>query len=296
VLGDDDVIVALCVPLLERDGAVRDADLLARWTASRLRSVELQASGSRAAQSIRSDGVRAVISPATPDRWDLNCAAYADEESFMRELTMLDEAFAEAGVGGWAVRVPDNHRSVVALLGSAGFQPEAQAFAMGRELDGPIVPPNATGSIAVRRDWDLAAAGRINDAAYGDRPGEWYAALGELRSSEGFAYLATLGGAPASCVLGFDHQGDAVQWYLATLPSARRRRLGRLLKLTGLRDAQARGCTTATSHTTPSGVHVSKSCGYRRLASVTAWVRRFEPRPEHDATHDARAPARAGHR
>jgi GNAT superfamily N-acetyltransferase len=275
---------------------VRDADLLARWTASRLRSVELQASGSQAAQSIRSDGVRAVISPATPDRWDLNCAAYADEEAFTRELTRLDEAFAEAGVGGWAVRVPDHHQAVAALLDAAGFRPEAHAFAMGRELDGPIVPPNADGSIAVRREWDVAAAGRINDAAYGDRPGEWWAALGELRWSEGFMYLATLGGAPAACVLGFDHRGDAVQWYLATLPSARRLRLGQLLKLTGLRDAQARGCTTATSHTTASGVHVSESCGYRRLASVTAWVRRFEPRPERGASHGARAPVRAGDR
>lgn len=275
---------------------MRDADLLARWTASRLRSVELQASGSRAAQSIRSDGVRAVISPATPDRWDLNCAAYADEESFTRELTTLDEAFAEAGVGAWAVRVPDHHAAIVAVLDSAGFRPEAHAFAMGRELDGAIVPPKATGSIAVRRDWDVAAAGRINDAAYGDRPGEWWAALSELRSSEGFMYLATLGGAPASCVLGFDHHGDAVHWYLATLPSARGRRLARLLKLTGLRDAQARGCTTATSHTTESGVHVSESCGYRRLASVTTWVRRFEPRAGRGASHGARVPARAAGR
>jgi hypothetical protein len=296
VLGDDDVIVALCAPLLERDGAVRDADLLARWTASRLRSVELQASGSRAAQSIRSDGVRAVISRATPDRWDLNCAAYADEESFTRELAKLDEAFAEAGVGAWAVRVPDHHQAVAAVLDSEGFRPEAHAFAMGRELDGPIVPPKATGSIAVRRDWDVAAAGRINDAAYGDRPGEWWAALGELRPSDGFMYLATLGGAPASCVLGFDHHGDAVQWYMATLRSARGRRLAQLLKLTGLTDAQARGCTTATSHTTGSGLRVSEGCGYRRLASVTAWVRRFEPRADHRASHGARVPARAAGR
>jgi ribosomal protein S18 acetylase RimI-like enzyme len=282
------------VPFLEDDLALTDSDLLARMAVSRLRLVELQANGSPAAHSIRSDGVSAVVSPATPGRWDFNCAAYTDQGAFARALPTLDEVFAESGVESWAVRVPDDDREVVTLLDAAGFQPEARGFAMGRELDEPIVPPRARES--VRRDCDLAAAGRINDIALGDRPGESFAAVGALSPDEVFLYLAPRDGAAASFVLGYDHEADTVHWYTATLSSARRRGLGRLLKLTALRDAQERGCTTATSHSTPSGARLAESCGYRRLASVTAWVRRFEPRPERGGRRDAREPASAGGR
>ena len=209
---------------------------------------------------------------------------------------MLDEAFAAAGVEAWAVRVPEPPGDLTGALRAARLRPEARAYALGRELDDPIARPALPATIRVSRAWDLATAGRINDVAHGDRPGEWSRALGSLDPHGVALYTAVRDGEPVSVLLAFDHRGDAVHTYLATLPSAEGLGLGRLLKLTALADAQERGCTTATSHSIAGGAAVAEACGYRVLAPVTTWVRRFGSRRARVARRAARAPARAAAR
>jgi GNAT superfamily N-acetyltransferase len=167
---------------------------------------------------------------------------------------------------------------------------------MGRELDGPIAVPEVGASMASRRDWDLEAAGRLMDLGSGDQPGEWFRALGALDPRDAYLYMVTRNGVPVSFLLGHDHEEDSPHWFAATAASERRRGLGRQAILSALRDAQRRGCTSSTSHATASGARLAESCGYRRLAPVTAWVRRFDSPAADGAPRAARAPAPAGGR
>jgi GNAT superfamily N-acetyltransferase len=236
-----------------------------------LRSLELQRRGSSAARLMRSPGLIAVISPSSPTRWDLNSVVYRSSEAIPRELSRLASAYASAGVRQWCVRVPAGDLVVASLLRRTGYRLEAGGFAMGMEL---AQLPAMIGEPPYDRTWDLAAAGTINDLAYGDADGEWFSALGELPASTGHLYLARGEGEPLSFILAHDHAGDCAIWFTATVPEARSRGLASGLVARALSDARARGCLTSTVHATDMAAPMYARLGFRRLERIDAWVRR----------------------
>jgi GNAT superfamily N-acetyltransferase len=127
-------------------------------------------------------------------------------------------------------------------------------------------------------EWDIEAAGSINDAAYGDQPGLFARGMGDLPPESGYMYLSRADGKPASFVVVHDHEGNCEFWIAATIPEARGRGLVSGLLHRALVDARARGCTTSTTQATKMGEPVYSRLGYRKFGTIEMWERR-EPAP-----------------
>jgi GNAT superfamily N-acetyltransferase len=238
-------------------------------------TAELAARGAPDSRTLTIDGITAAITPATPDRSVLNGVVVED---FARLPGVLDEiaaAYAEAGVRAWTVWVPEYELETRERLGRAGHSLDATPAAMLLELDQlvPLTrPPPDIGT-----DWDIEAAGSVNDAAYGDRPGLFARAMGELPADSGRMYLVRVDGKPASFVVVHDDGDNCEFWIAATIPEARGRGLVSGLLHRALEEARDRGCVTSTTQATKMGEPVYARLGYRRFGTLEMWERRARP-------------------
>jgi ribosomal protein S18 acetylase RimI-like enzyme len=76
---------------------------------------------------------------------------------------------------------------------------------------------------------------------------------------------ARLDGENVATGLAFDHEDDCAIFNLSTLEVARRRGFGTAITVGLLRDARARGCSTATLQATPIAEGIYASVGFRDL-------------------------------
>jgi GNAT superfamily N-acetyltransferase len=218
------------------------------------------------------DGLIATVVPATPDRSVLNAVVYERAETLEAQLDEIAAAYGAAGVRAWTVWVPESDTHAAEALESAGHVLDASPRAMAMELadlgDPPGPEPEWSG------EWDMQAAGLVNDRAYGDPEGLWASALGELPQDSAHLYLVRADGEPASMVLVHDHEGDCVFWFAATVPEARGRGLVSVLLHHALSDARDRGCRTTTTQATAMGRPVYERIGYRDLGALNMYERR----------------------
>src|SRR4051794_29355766 len=126
-------------------------------------TAELAARGAPDSRTLTLDGVTAMITPATPDRSVLNGVVAEDFAKLPQVLDEIAAAYAEAGVRAWTVWVPEHEREARELLANAGHVLDATPAAMLLELD-ELVPPQRP-EPEWSGDWDIEAAGAINDAA-----------------------------------------------------------------------------------------------------------------------------------
>lgn len=246
------------------------------------RTAELQGSGTPGGLTLAlaGGGVLASITPAAPDRSVLNGVVATDYS--LIDASLLDElarAYADAGVRAWTVWVPDCEPDTRELLASAGHVLDASPAAMLLELDELRAPARAPETLDWSGEWDVEAAGQVNDAAYGDEPGLFARAAARIPADTAHMYVARVVGEPASFVLVHDHERDCAFWVAATIPSARGRGLLSALLHRALLDARERGCTTSTTQATRMGEPVYERLGYRTFGRIEMWERR-EPRPE----------------
>ncbi len=233
-------------------------------------TAELAARGAPGSRTLMLSGVTAAITPATPDRSVLNGVVVEDFTKLPAVLDELAAAYAEAGVRAWTVWVPEYEHEARELLGGAGHVLDATPAAMLLDLDELAAPsrpePEWSG------DWDIEAAGRVNDAAYGDEPGLFARGMGGLPAGSGHMYLARVDGEPASFVVVHDHEDNCEFWIAATVPAARGLVSGLLHR--ALVDARARGRTTSTTQATKMGEPVYARLGYRKFGTIEMWERR----------------------
>jgi GNAT superfamily N-acetyltransferase len=168
--------------------------------------------------------------------------------------------------------VPDIEPDAGRLLAAAGHTLDASPAAMLLDLSSLRAPAGPEPSWS--GEWDLAAAGFVNDAAYGDTSGLFARAMGSLPPESGHMYLARVDGQPASFVLVHDHDGDCEFWIAATVPEARGRGLLSGLLHRALLEARARGCTTSTTQATRMGEPVYARLGYETFGRIEMWERR----------------------
>lgn len=245
---------------------------------SMARTWELQGIGAPGGRVVELPGITASVSPGAPDRSVANSVV-------VRDFALLDGAaleslagsYEEAGVRAWTVWVPEHEDRARELLAAAGHKLDASPAAMLLSLDELAAPREPAPEYS--RDWDVEAAGRVNDAAYGDAPGLLLRALGDLPPDAAHMYLASVDGEPASFVLVHDCDGDCAFWIAATIPAARGRGLLSGLLHRALVDARERGCATSTTQATKMGEPVYERLGYRTFGRIEMWERR-KPRPD----------------
>jgi predicted GNAT family acetyltransferase len=83
---------------------------------------------------------------------------------------------------------------------------------------------------------------------------------------------ARVDGADVAAAMAFDHQGDCGIYNVGTLEAHRRRGLATALMKLMLRDAAARGCSTASVQATPMAAGVYASVGFRDLGRYLEYV------------------------
>jgi GNAT superfamily N-acetyltransferase len=238
-------------------------------------TAELGARGAPDSRAITIDGATALITPATPDRSVLNSVVVEDFARLEGVLDTIAAAYAEAGVRAWTVWVPEYELGARELLAAAGHALDATPAAMLLRLEELVAPtrpePDFSG------DWDIEAAGSINDAAYGDSPGLFARAMGELPPDTGHMCVARVDSKPASFVLVHDDGDNCEFWIAATTPEARGRGLVSGLLHRALEDARARGCVTSTTQATKMGEPVYARLGYEKFGTIEMWERRARP-------------------
>src|SRR3954470_15944229 len=188
------------------------------------RTSELVAQGARDSRVLQLDGVTAAITPAAPERSVLNGVVAEDFARLPDQLDTIAAAYDAAGVRAWTVWVPERESATRELLAARGHKLDATPAAMLLELAEMREPRGGRlGAGDYSTEWDIEAAGGVNDAAYGDTSGLFARAMGNLRPDAAHMYIAHADGKPASFVMVHDEGSNCEFWIAATIPEARGR-------------------------------------------------------------------------
>jgi GNAT superfamily N-acetyltransferase len=248
------------------------ATLLAAWAAC--------ATVADGAALVRHPGVAAAVFPSGPERDVYNNALLGrDLADGEREAAVdaMEEAYAAAGVTGFAAWAHESDRPLVRELERRGYRLAESTRAMGMALDG-----------AGDGDGDGAGAG-AGAADAEPEPGAldlaepaWAEHVRLIGVAPGFlgagppgfhVLVARHDGAIAATGLAFDHDGDCGIYNVGTVAAARRRGLGTAVTAHQLRAARARGCTSASIQSTPMAERVYAAVGFRDLGRFLEYVR-----------------------
>lgn len=235
---------------------VSDEDLYRRGIATLLASWEAYAQHADGAALRRLDGVAAAVFPSGPAREIYNNAVLERADA----IDAMEAAYASAGVERYAVWVRERDEDLRAALTARGYAVAESTRAMGRTLAGlPAVEP-AVG--LAPPDWaeHLRILGVPEDLLAGPPPG---VRVVVARDDDGVA---------AATAHTLDHDGDCGIFNVTTVEPARRRGLGGALTARLLRDAAARGCTTASLQSSAMAEGVYAAAGFRDLGRILEYV------------------------
>jgi ribosomal protein S18 acetylase RimI-like enzyme len=118
----------------------------------------------------------------------------------------------------------------------------------------------------------LPVVGAVNDRAYDQGP-QLEPLIGALRDDRVRTYGLRAGGEPACVLLTLALGDDVSVQYVATEPGYRRRGLATTLMLAALAAERDRGMRTATLQASPDGLPVYERIGFRRVATLRAFLR-----------------------
>jgi GNAT superfamily N-acetyltransferase len=224
---------------------------------------------SEGARTIESDGVRAAVVPAAPERAVANGVAYRDTDGLRAAYDQIAAAYAEIGAK-WTVWVWPDDEATARFLEKRGHVLDAQPAAMIHDLDVAERPaPDALTDWTA--DGDFAVVGPLNDLAYAFGTDSFTRALKRPPGDSVRVYVSSDEGEPVGCLLMTDHDGNSDVEYVAVVPEARGRGISRNLLGHALADARERGIETSTLVSTGMGYPVYERLGYRTLGRFQMW-------------------------
>ncbi len=141
---------------------------------------------------------------------------------------------------------------------------------LGLVLDDPAVDLGG-GRLGVEAP-SLAELGEVNERAY-DAPGTFGPLMAPLRDERVRTYGLRDGDAFVCVAMSLAVGDDLSVQYVATDSSHRRRGLAGRLMLAAMAGARDAGMRTATLQASPDGLSVYERLGFRRVATLRAYVR-----------------------
>ena len=244
-----------------------DDDLVTRAAEANAASFIAIATASAGGRTLEEPGVRAIATPAAPERPLFNAAFGLEPGALGRAYERLASFYAEAGVPRWTAFVDPGDAESVATLSGNGHELDAEPRMM-------LAPAGDVAGADARIDLDPAPTpetiAALNDRVYG-YPGSF---ARTLRSLDGLdACVAVVDSEPVACALAHDDAGDCHITLVATLPAHRRQGIASGLIRRLVRRGSERGCTTTSLVATRAGAPVYERLGYRDLGSVQMWER-----------------------
>ena len=241
---------------------IADSNLYARGNATLLASWDAYARGSAGAELHRLDGVAAAVFPSEPERGVFN-NALLDRGAGAPAVDAMEAAYRSAGVERFAAWVHETDEGMQAEFRGRGYTVDTTTRAMGMSLD----------EIAARGpEADVTAAGWTDHLDHLEAAG---VPEGLLRGADPAAFhvvTGRAGGRDVATAIAIDHEGDCGIFNVSTFAEARRRGLGTAMTLRLLRDAAARGCTTASLQSTEIAERVYAAAGFRDLGRFVEYV------------------------
>ena len=205
---------------------------------------------------------RSAASTTTP------CSVAASRrEPRSHALDAMEEAYAAAGVDRFAAWVDaESDHALRHALELRGYRLDETTRAMGIVLDGARLPrPQLE---VARADWreHLASRGAPSVPS-------WRTSTPLHTASRS----ARVQGESLATAIALDFDGDCGIYNVSTLERARRRGLATAVTAALLRDALARGCTTASLQATPMAERLYAALGFRDLGRILEYVPRSRP-------------------
>jgi ribosomal protein S18 acetylase RimI-like enzyme len=236
-----------------------EANLVASWSAD--------AAASADARVAHMPGAEAAIFPTPPESIYLNNALLARglaPWSAGLAIAAVEDAYATAGLGEYAVWSHDSERATMAELERRGYHVDTSTRVMAMPLDDVELRPAAT-HVAVG-SWDayqrlLPHLGAPDGLLAGVADGTYEVLIGELD------------GTTVAAALTYDNDGDCGIYNIGTVPHARRRGIATDLTALAVQRARERGCTTASLQSTPMAERIYASVGFRDLGRFVEYVR-----------------------
>jgi GNAT superfamily N-acetyltransferase len=244
-----------------------DADLVTRAAEANAASFVAIAAASAGGRTMEEPGVRAIATPAAPERPLFNAAFGLEPGALAQAYDRVAAFYADADVPRWTAFVdPADSESVTALAGN-GHELDAEPRMMLASAE------DVAGSEA-RIELDPAPTpetiAALNDRVYG-YPGSFARTLRSLAGLD--ACVAVVDSEPVACALSHDEAGDCHITLVATLPAHRRQGIASGLIRRLVRRGRERGCATTSLVATRAGVPVYERLGYRDLGHVQMWER-----------------------
>jgi GNAT superfamily N-acetyltransferase len=230
--------------------------------------VEAFGSGAPTSRLIRSDGLLASLTPASPQRSLFNSVFYDDPAALVREYEALARAYDTEGVCAWTVWVPDEDREMARWLADRGHLLDASPRAMAMDLtqlaDGPAAPAGIEPGPC-----DPSIAAELNDRAYGYGEDGFRAGLcGETAIRWQGAYT---GEEPVCCVGTIAVGEDCCVTGVATPAEHRGRGIAGWLLRRALARAREQGALSASLQATKAGAPIYERLGFADFGFIEMW-------------------------
>jgi ribosomal protein S18 acetylase RimI-like enzyme len=233
-------------------------DLFRRGAETLIASWEAYARAAPGAHVHRSPGAAAAVFPDGPESAIYNNVLLERADA----LRDVEAIYGAAGVTRFAAWVHESDDATRSAVEARGYVFDSSTRAMAMEL-AALQPPHSLLEVAPITWADQLRLFSLPDDLLGGDDLEGFRLLG-----------ARVDGATVAAAMAFDHDGDCGIYNVGTVEAYRRRGLATALTARMLRDAAARGCTTASVQATPMAEGVYASVGFRDLGRYLEYTPR----------------------